>query len=351
VASAETADTPRPRALGLRGANLDTMAVVGVGLWLVIGLACTATWGLSGAEGRWPLWVWLGAGAPVAGGIALRAAWHVRPGPARFAAAHAGLAVVLSGVLAFVWTLSGTGGWLWWALLGIATAVSIHALLAFADRLPPRAREVALSERVDELQRTRRGALDVQAAERRRLERDIHDGAQSRLVALGMLLARAEDRMPPGSDAAALLEQARSELSAAVGELRALSQGLAPPLLLERGLVPAVKALTLRLPVNARVVADVPRRPPPEVEHAAYFVVAEALTNVLKHAPDARVLVALELDRGRLRVDVTDDGPGGADPDGSGLLGLRHSVEALDGRLSVGCEGGTHVRAELPCGS
>jgi signal transduction histidine kinase len=342
---------PRRPVLGVASATADNWVAVAVGLWLVVGLTCTGVWALVGASGRWPLWVWLAVGGPVFAGVALRAAWRVSPGPARWAAAHAGLALVASGLLAFVWAVTGAGTWLWWPLLGIAVAFSVHALLAFADRLPPRPRERALSARVDQLQRTRRGALDVQADERRRLERDLHDGAQSRLVALGMLLARAEDRVAPESEAADLLRRARGEVGAAVSELRDLAHGLAPPLLVGRGLGPAVEALALRTPVHARVVADVPRRLSPELESAAYFVAAEALTNVLKHAPEARAVLTLTATRDTLSVEVADAGPGGADERGSGLAGLRRRVEALDGRLDViSGPAGTTVRAELPCG-
>jgi len=146
------------------------------------------------------------------------------------------------------------------------------------------ARERELTQRVDELTRTRRGALDVQAAELRRIERDLHDGAQARLVALTMQLGRAEARLEDHPEAAELVREARGEASAAIAELRDLARGIAPPVLADRGLPAAVEALAARAPIHTTVDAEVERRPPPVVETAAYFVVAESLTNAAKHA-------------------------------------------------------------------
>jgi signal transduction histidine kinase len=231
-------------------------------------------------------------------------------------------------------------------------ALAIHALVVFRDRLNP-ARERELAERVDELTRTRRGALDVQAAELRRIERDLHDGAQARLVSLSMLVGRAEEQLADRPEVAALVRRAREEAGAAIGELRDLARGIAPPVLADRGLGAAVQALGARAPMP--VVVDVldEQRPPPVVETAAYFVVAEALTNVAKHAGGAPARVRVSRDERRLLVEVCDEGPGGADPRGGGLTGLRHRVEAIDGTLSVTSPDGgpTTIRAELPCAS
>jgi signal transduction histidine kinase len=217
----------------------------------------------------------------------------------------------------------------------------------------PWLRERALAERVDELTRTRRGALDVQAAELRRIERDLHDGAQARLVSLTMLIGRAEERAADRPELAALLREARGEAGAAIGELRDLARGIAPPVLADRGLASAVQALATRAPIDVTVHAADDQRPPPVVETAAYFVIAEALTNAAKHGGGAPARVAIGRRDGRLAVEVADAGPGGADPAGSGLTGLRHRVEALDGTLEIDSPAGrgTRVRAELPCGS
>jgi signal transduction histidine kinase len=144
---------------------------------------------------------------------------------------------------------------------------------------------------------------------------------------------------------------AREDASAAIGELRDLARGIAPPVLADRGLVAAVDALGRRSAIEVTMTAGITRRPPPVVETAAYFVVAESLTNVAKHAPQARAHVSLTEDPGHLIVEISDDGPGGARIDGGGLSGLRQRVQALDGTLAVVSNPGegTVIRAELPC--
>ena len=234
----------------------------------------------------------------------------------------------------------------------LALAFGAHAIVVAA--LPSlRPQERQLAARVDELTRTRAGALDVQAAELRRIERDLHDGAQARLVALSMQLGRAEERL--GDDrpeVGELVRQARAEAGAAIGELRDLARGIAPPVLADRGLVAAVEALGRRAQIPVAVNASIMRRPVPVVETAAYFVVAEALTNAAKHAGGAAATVELADHGDKLVIEVRDEGPGGADATGTGLMGLRHRVAALDGTLSVSSPagGGTSVQAELPCG-
>ena len=239
------------------------------------------------------------------------------------------------------WPLSVTA-----ALLGLGLVASRLAQLAGEPR------ERVLSERVDELSRTRRGALDVQASELRRIERDLHDGAQARLVALSMKLGRAEERYRDDAETAGLLREAREDAAAAVRELRELARGIAPPVLTDRGLVAAVRSLAQRAGAEVSVGGGLARRPLPAVETAAYFVVAESLTNTAKHAPGARVEVCLDERGGDLFVEVTDFGPGGADPAGGGLTGLRQRVEALDGALHVTSPAGvgTQVEAVLSCG-
>ena len=215
-----------------------------------------------------------------------------------------------------------------------------------------RPREKVLSQRVDQLSRTRSGVLDVQATELRRIERDLHDGAQVRLVALSMKLGRAEDRYRDDPETAALLREAREDATAAIRELRELARGIAPPVLSDRGLEAAVRSLAQRSGAEVTVSGELERRPLPAVETAAYFVVAESLTNATKHAPGARVEVRLDERGGDLFIEVTDFGPGGANPAGGGLTGLRHRAEALDGALHVTSPAGvgTQVEAVLPCG-
>ncbi len=237
----------RLRLTGLREAQIGSLISTAALAAVTAGAATTIIWVLTGADGTyWPVWVWLGAGAPVAGAAALRVSWRIPAGPARWASAHAGLGAVAAGLLAFIWLLTGGGQWLAWTLLGIVLAIVTHALLAFADRLPPRPREKVLTERVEQLVRTRRAALDEEATELQRIERDLHDGAQARLVALSIALGRAEQRLAHDPAAADLVRSAREEASAAIAELRDLARGIAPPLLQERGLLPAIEALASR---------------------------------------------------------------------------------------------------------
>jgi signal transduction histidine kinase len=323
-----------------------------VALAALAGFACTLIWGLTGRGYFWPVWVWLGLASSVAfhavGVSALRAAGD----PAGVFRARVWLCIVIAAICVVVWALAG-GGYLWpvWPVLGMTVGLAATALFVFRHRLPW-VREQELVERVDQLTRTRRGALDVQDSELRRIERDLHDGAQARLVALSMQLGRAEARLSDQPELADLVRQARGEASAAIAELRDLARGIAPPVLVARGLAAAVDALGRRVATAVTVDAHVDRRPPAVIETAAYFVVAESLTNVAKHTGDARARVELHMAADVLVVEVSDDGPGGADPQGGGLTGLRHRVEALDGTLSITSPPGgrTTIRAELPCG-
>ncbi|HEY4095201.1 MAG TPA: histidine kinase, partial [Baekduia sp.] len=269
-------------------------------------------------------------------------------------AIHAASSGLLAVVLSLIWAMTDSPTfWPKWALIVLGVSVTVHALIAYADRLPGRRREAQLAERVGELTRTRQGALDVQAAELRRIERDLHDGAQARLVALSLLLGRTEERLRDRPEEAEMVRRARTEASAAIGELRDLARGIAPPVLADRGLAAAVESLGRRAATPVTVEASELRtRPLPVVETAAYFVVAESLTNVAKHAAGAAAHVHLFQEHGRLVIEIADQGPGGADPDGGGLTGLRHRVEALDGELTVfsAAATGTTIRAELPCG-
>lgn len=239
--------------------------------------------------------------------------------------------------------------WPFWCMAALLGAGLLVALIAPIVGQP---RAQVLSERVNELSRTRRGALDVQATELRRIERDIHDGAQVRLVALSMKLGRAEERYRDDPETAALLREAREDATAAIRELRELARGIAPPVLADRGLEAAVQSLAHRSGADVTVSGRLQRRPLPAVETAAYFVVAESLTNAAKHAPGARVEIRLDERGGDLFVDITDFGPGGADPAGGGLTGLRQRVEALDGALHLTSRAGvgTQVEAVMSCG-
>jgi signal transduction histidine kinase len=209
-----------------------------------------------------------------------------------------------------------------------------------------------LRDRVDHLRSARQRILEAAEEERRRIERDLHDGAQQRMVAVAVTLGLAEAQLPSNPEAAAkLVAQARQDAQEAVKELRELARGIHPALLSERGLGPALEALARRAPVPVTVspVPDVEICRP--AESAAYYVTAEALTNVAKYAHASHASVELSADNGCLRVEVSDDGVGGADPSaGSGLSGLRDRVEALDGRFEIISPPGegTTLRVELP---
>src|SRR4051812_35038435 len=317
---------------------------------MLAAIVVTVIWAATGGE-FWPVWVWLGLGTPYMFRTALRSA---RSAPRRWRplAVQGALSGVIATIVTIVWALTGFGFWLFWPLFGLGVALAFHGLIVgMWSQLRPGPREQALEQRVDVLTRTRRGALDVQAAELRRIERDLHDGAQARLVALSMQIGRAEDRLEDRPELAELLRSARAEASAAIGELRDLARGIAPPVLADRGLVAAVDALGTRSALEVPVEAQVARGLPPVIESAAYFVVAESLTNAAKHARGARARVRLADRGGRLVIVVSDDGPGGAVPTGGGLTGLRRRVEALDGSLEVRSPAGagTTIRAELPC--
>ena len=312
---------------------------------LVLLAALVVIWWATGADYFWPMWAALGLAVPT--GLLYAVRWaRLRPkGAARWYAMQAAVSVVLVATCLAVWAMSGDG-FFWPVFPFVALSVAL-ALNPLAFRPGQRKLEV----RVDELTRTRSGALDVQASELRRIERDLHDGAQARLVALSMQLGRAEERLADHPDSAALVRQAREEATAAIRELRDLARGIAPPVLADRGLVAAIESLASRSTVNVEVLGQLDHRLPPVVETAAYFVVAEALTNVAKHAPGASARVTVHLDGAMLVVEVADNGPGGANPAGGGLTGLKQRVEALDGRLEVHsvAREGTVVWAVLPC--
>jgi signal transduction histidine kinase len=210
-----------------------------------------------------------------------------------------------------------------------------------------------LASRVEVLTQSRAEAVDAAAAELRRLERDLHDGAQARLVAIGLSLRALEKMIPLNAGAAtALAVECRESSALALADLRDLVRGIYPPVLAERGLGDAVRALALDSPVNVATEIDLPGRPPAPVEAAVYFAVAEALSNVAKHADAPRTLIRVYHKDGMLRAEVMDDGSGGADPAlGTGLAGIERRLSAFDGILAVSSPvgGPTIVVIEVPC--
>jgi signal transduction histidine kinase len=210
-----------------------------------------------------------------------------------------------------------------------------------------------LTRRVQRLAETRTAAVDGAAAELRRVERDLHDGAQARLVAVGMNLRAAERLMLASPQAAlALVAEARQTSSRALADLRDLVRGIHPPVLADRGLGDAVRALALDAPVRTNLDIDLPGRPDGPVESAAYFAVAEILANAVKHAGADAVEIRMRHSGDMLRITVTDDGVGGADPAiGTGLRGIERRLDAFDGILAVSSPAGgpTIVVVEVPC--
>jgi signal transduction histidine kinase len=229
----------------------------------------------------------------------------------------------------------------------------LRAYGRFARSLLAPTRQAELALRVRHLTESRTDVVDTRAAEVRRIERDLHDGAQARLVAMGMTLGAAERVLDDNPAAArALLIEARNSSAKALAELRDLVRGIHPPVLADRGLGDAIRALALDSPMKIHLVADLPGRPEAPVESAAYFAVCELLANVAKHAHAREVWIDIRYERGLLRIDVADDGRGGADVSrGSGLSGIERRLATFDGILALSSPPGgpTVVTMELPC--
>ncbi|MDX6743747.1 sensor histidine kinase [Actinocorallia sp. A-T 12471] len=236
--------------------------------------------------------------------------------------------------------------------LYVVKAVGV-AHVALARVLLGPSEKQALRVRTTELQASRARGVDAAEAERRRIERDLHDGAQHSLLGVAMDIGRARTKIDSDPEAArALIEQAHDGARAAIAELRDLARGIYPAILTDRGLEAALSALAGRSPVPVTISVSLPERPPAAVESIAYFTVAEALTNVAKHAAAGQAAVDAFRDGDRVVVEIRDDGRGGAEQaPGGGLAGLADRAATIDGTLTVDSpEGGpTIVRAVLPC--
>src|SRR5215469_2028554 len=317
-----------------------------------------------------------------------QAGYHYLAGPALAGAAIAALGVWLAGFLyafeyVYVWALSsdsalrrGTGGATSssplplvfgtipadvaltvagiagllaapWLTSGVA---SLDARVASALLGPSRAEE--LQHRVERLTETRAGVVDAADAERRRLERDLHDGTQQRLVSLAMNLGMARAQTATVEEAHEAIAEAHEEAKAALAELRNLIRGLHPPVLEDRGLDAALSGVAARMPIPVRLTVNVWRRPAPTIEAVAYFVVSEGLTNITKHARATQADVFVHRANDRLHVIVSDDGVGGADPAlGTGLAGLAKRASSVDGTFEIASPPGgpTLLAVDLPC--
>jgi len=318
-----------------------------------------------------------------------QAGYHYLAGPALAVSAIAAIGVWLAGVLftfeyVYVWALSpegalrrGTGGATTSSPLPLVfgtipadvalTAAGVAGLLvapflssavasldARAARSllgPSRAEE--LQHRVEHLTETRAGVVDAADAERRRLERDLHDGTQQRLVSLAMNLGMARAQASSAEEAHQAIAEAHEEAKAALAELRDLIRGLHPAVLEDRGLDAALSGVAARMPIPVRLTVDgLARRPSPVVEAVAYFVVSEGLANIAKHAQASQAEVFVQRSGDRLHVIVTDDGVGGADPArGTGLAGLARRAQSVDGTFEVVSPPGgpTVLSVDLPC--
>jgi len=240
-------------------------------------------------------------------------------------------------------------GFFWWfgsyPLLWMRSQVD-RALLTYGST-------ETLEQRVQVLTRSRAAAVDHSAAELRRLERDLHDGTQARLVAVSMSLGLAEEQFESDPEGARrTVSEARAATGAAIADLRSVVRGIHPPVLADRGLEGAIRALALDMAVPVEVTGGLPGRPPAPIESALYFAVAECLANSAKHAGHDQAWVELSHDQGLLRIVVGDDGRGGADVDaGTGMKGVMRRLAAFDGTMSVSSPDGgpTIVTLEVPC--
>ncbi len=248
-----------------------------------------------------------------------------------------------------------------WLTLGglvlLAAAPRLTAAVAALDSRAARAllgpsRTEELEHQVQHLTQTRTGAVDAADAERRRLERDLHDGTQQRLVSLAMNLGLARVQARTAEQAQQALAEAHEDAKTALAELRNLIRGLHPAVLEDRGLDAALPGIAARMPIPVRLTVDLPRRPAATIEAVAYFVVSESLTNITKHARASQAEVVVQRAGDRLHIIVSDDGVGGADPArGTGLAGLAKRAAAVDGTFEIASPPGgpTLITVDLPC--
>lgn len=371
----------------------------GLGLIVtIVGLPLLAfaamTWRFGAMFERWRVRVFLGLRLPNAyrqipeGGI-LRRSWAAATDPAVWRDLMYVLLLFPLGIVEFVVTVtlvSVTGGLLfaplgvYWgedivigshslgwgeslifSALGVVAAVAFSAFLQlmasahreFARMLLGPSSRAALQQQVKTLSRTRTGVVEAMLAERRRIERDLHDGVQQHLVHLAMNLGMAKERIdtdPTG--AKELITSAHEEAKRTISDLRNTVRGIHPAVLTDRGLDAAISAVASNIPIPTTVNIELDERFQPIIESTAYFVAVEAMTNIIKHAEATEIVVTIRLVDDKLVVEVLDNGKGGADPqNGTGLIGLASRVEALDGTLSISSPAGgpTILKAEIPC--
>ncbi|MGW0750230.1 sensor histidine kinase [Streptomyces sp. NPDC002587] len=348
-----------------------TLLVIGAGVLPEMVLLLRRTAGLKRREVE----NWTGepvpeAYVPIVGGLSVRVRTAIAdPGTyrdLRWLAAHFLYGWLLAYAAVIVWILGLMVDGIWCGVLGHrAVLLPVIGRLAALDAdwsrsllepSPDARRSAELAERVEELTATRAGAVAAHGAELRRIERDLHDGTQARLVALSMRVGLARRAYDNNPDAARkLLDDAQDQVQEALTELRHVVRGIHPPILTDRGLTGAVRALAAGSALEVEVAEEgleSGSRPPAAVEAAAYFAVAEALTNAAKHSGSQRARVELSRAPRALKILVRDEGHGGADEaGGSGLLGMRRRIAALDGIVQVSSPvgGPTVIEVELPC--
>ncbi|MFB7666032.1 sensor histidine kinase [Kitasatospora sp. NPDC056138] len=300
-----------------------------VGAWIAVGPAALVVYGVFGALVQPFVW------KPIerAGGSNWYTVIHVHSTGTALAAVPVGVALIVA------------------ALLAGPPVLRLHARWTAVLLAPTEAARLRL--RVTQLAGTRADAVDAQAAELRRIERDLHDGAQGRLVAMGMSLGNAEKLIDTDpEEARALLAAARESSSKVLQEMRDLVRGIHPPVLADRGITDAVRALALDTVLDVEVTGHLPGRPAAPIESAAYFAVGELLTNAAKHSGASRVSVVVGHRDGILTVEVADDSRGGADPGaGTGLRGVERRLATFDGGITVHSPTGgpTTILLEIPC--
>jgi signal transduction histidine kinase len=345
-------------AIPVVAADLLPIAMIYLGLhWLVYALATH--------PGGSQVWSVLRPVSVVFGGNAAQVILNAKTGVTKVVLVHPGadlvaLAAAKASVAAQAAGHTPPAG-LWTPLASLEVGAGLALLLAGAWLVPRTIglhtgimkRNGELASRVTRLTTTRVDAVDTAAAELRRVERDLHDGAQARLVALGISLRATERLIRTSPEAAiAMVAEARENSARALADLRGLVRGINPPVLAERGLGDAIEALALDTPIPAAVDIDLPGRPPAPVETAVYFAVAEILANAVKHADAHGVHIRLEHRGGMLRVEVSDDGTGGADArNGTGLSGVERRLGTFDGVLAISSPlgGPTIIAIEVPC--
>jgi signal transduction histidine kinase len=249
-----------------------------------------------------------------------------------------------------VWlTVAGAAG----LLVAPRLTAGVRALdVRTARALLGPSRTAELEHRVEQLSKTRAGVVDAADAERRRLERDLHDGTQQRLVSLAINLGMARTQVGTAEEARQAIADAHEEAKSALAELRDLIRGLHPAVLEDRGLDAALSGVTARMPIPVRLTVDLPRRPAPVIEAVAYFVVSEGLANIVKHAQASQAEVVVSRAGDRLHIIVSDDGVGGADQSrGTGLTGLAKRAASVDGTFEIVSPSGgpTLLTVDLPC--